>query len=63
MPSPRGCSRWIQARRIFDQFSYSITHTNEDGTVPDATLQNWRDFNTFRTNSQIEGGALCNLAG
>jgi hypothetical protein len=56
-------SRWIQARRIFNQFSYSITHTNEDGTVPTVPLRNWEYFNTFRTNSQIEGGALCDPAG
>lgn len=52
-------SRWIQARRIFNQHQYHITHVNEDGTVPSVHLNNWDFFNTFRANSQIEGGALC----
>jgi hypothetical protein len=56
-------SRWIQARRIFNQHQYHITHVNEDGTVPTHHLNNWEFFNTFRANSQIEGGALCIPAG
>ena len=56
-------SRWIQARRIFNQHQYHITHTNEDGTVPAVHLNNWDFFNTYRANSQIEGGALCIPAG
>jgi hypothetical protein len=56
-------SRWIQARRIFNQHQYFITHVNEDGTVPNVHLNNWDFFNTFRANSQIEGGGLCVPAG
>jgi hypothetical protein len=55
--------RWIQARRIYNQHAYSVTHVREDGTIPAQTLPNWHYFNTFRANSQIEGGSSCVPAG
>ena len=51
--------RWIQARRIYNQHAYHVVHTNEDGTVPTQTLRNWEYLNTFRANSQIESGGVC----
>ena len=31
----------------------------EDGLVPQWEEPNWENFNTFRTNAQIEGGGAC----
>ena len=51
--------RWIQARRIWNQHAYYVTNVREDSTIPQTPVNNWDIFNTFRTNAQIEGGALC----
>ncbi len=52
--------RWIQARRIWNQHAYYVTNVREDSTIPQVPINNWEYFNTFRTQAQIEGGALCN---
>jgi hypothetical protein len=52
--------RWIQARRIWNQYSYHVTNVREDGTIPKTMKKSWQLLNTFRTNSQIEGGGECN---
>lgn len=51
--------RWIQARRIWNQHAYHVTNVREDGVIPQWEVPNWESFNTFRTNSQIEGGGDC----
>jgi hypothetical protein len=51
--------RWIQARRIWNQHTYHVTNVREDGTIPQFEHPNWELFNTFRTNIQIENGAIC----
>jgi hypothetical protein len=51
--------RWIQARRIWNQHTYHVTNVNEDGTIPDVEPPSWQLLNTYRTNAQIEGGAVC----
>ncbi len=51
--------RWIQARRIWNQHAYYVTNVREDSTIPQKPVDSWKVFNTFRTNAQIEGGALC----
>jgi hypothetical protein len=51
--------RWIQARRIWNQHTYHVTNVNEDGTIPDIEPPSWQLLNTYRTNAQIEGGAVC----
>ncbi len=51
--------RWIQARRIWNQHAYYVTNVREDSTIPQVPVDNWKLFNTFRTNAQIEGGGLC----
>jgi len=38
---------------------YHITNVREDGTIPKFEAPSWKQLNTFRTNSQIEGGGLC----
>jgi hypothetical protein len=52
-------SRWIQARRIWNQHAYWVTNVREDGTIPAEPVQNWTTLNTFRTQAQIEGGGVC----
>jgi hypothetical protein len=51
--------RWVQSRRIWNQHAYHVTNVREDGTVPQFEKPSWEEFNTYRTNSQIEGGADC----
>jgi hypothetical protein len=51
--------RWIQARRIWNQHTYHVTNVNEDGTIPDVEPPSWLLLNTYRTNAQIQGGAVC----
>ena len=51
--------RWIQARRIWNQHTYHVTNVQEDGTIPQVEPKNWEHYNTFRTNIQIENGAVC----
>jgi len=51
--------RWIQARRIWNQHTYHVTNVREDGTIPQFEPPHWEHLNTFRTNSQIEGGVVC----
>jgi hypothetical protein len=51
--------RWIQARRIWNQHTYHVTNVREDGTIPQFEKPSWKALNTYRTNSQIEGGAVC----
>ena len=46
--------RWVRSRPIWNQYSYSVTHINDDGTVPktSAWLNNWTQptLNNFRQN-------------
>ncbi|HEY8377835.1 MAG TPA: VCBS repeat-containing protein [Nannocystis sp.] len=51
--------RWIQARRIWNQHTYHVTNVREDGTIPQFEKPSWKHLNTYRTNAQIEGGAVC----
>lgn len=48
--------RWVSSRMIWNQHAYSVTHINEDGTVPktSAWKQNWLQtgLNNFRQNIQ-----------
>ncbi len=36
-----------------------ITNVREGGTIPQFEQPWWQSLNTFRTNSQIEGGEVC----
>jgi hypothetical protein len=51
--------RWIQARRIWNQHAYHVTNVREDSVIPKNPQKSWLGLNTFRTNSQIEGGGDC----
>ena len=56
-------SRWIQARRIWNQHTYHVTNVREDGTIPQVEPKHWLSLNTFRTNAQIEKGGICEPEG
>ncbi len=56
-------SRWIQARRIWNQHTYHVTNVREDGTIPQFEPKHWLELNTFRTNAQIENGGVCDPVG
>jgi hypothetical protein len=51
--------RWIQARRIWNQHAYHVTNVREDAVIPKQMKKSWQLLNTYRTNSQIEGGGDC----
>ena len=38
---------------------HHFTNVREDGTIPKFEPPSWKQLNTYRTNSQIEGGGLC----
>ena len=48
--------RWVDSRRIWNQHAYSVTHIEEDGTVPATSdvAPNWLEpgLNDFRANVQ-----------
>jgi hypothetical protein len=54
--------RWVPSRPVWSQYAYSITHVNDDGTVPPraSMRRNWEvpGLNNFRQNTQ---GALGDL--
>ena len=52
-------SRWVQARRIWNQHTYHVSNVTEHGEIPSPEPQFWQRTNTFRTNAQIEGGVIC----
>ncbi|MFY0582535.1 kelch repeat-containing protein [Cystobacter fuscus] len=48
---------WVNTRRVWNQHAYSITHVNEDGTLPTHPATAWLSgFNSFRSNSQGSPG-------
>jgi len=49
---------WVNTRRIWNQHAYSISHINEDGSVPRTPSNSWTTHNTFRLNAQGEGDEL-----
>ena len=38
---------------------HDVTNVREDGTIPQLEKPWWQSLNTFRTNSQIESGEVC----
>ena len=52
--------RWIPARRIWNQHAYYVTNVREDGTIPAQPKPSWLGLNTFRANSQLANGSICN---
>lgn len=40
---------WQPGRKIWNQHAYHITNVADDGTVPAAPLQNWKQYNNFRS--------------
>jgi len=46
--------KWVRTRRVWNQHAYSITNTDEDGTIPAFPQPNWTvpGLNNFRQNKQ-----------
>ena len=40
---------WRPGRQLWNQHAYSITHINDDGTVPKLAAPNWDTYNNFRS--------------
>ena len=50
-------SSWVSARSIWNQYAYSITNVNDDGTIPAQPEANWLSWNSFRAgNSETKTG-------
>jgi len=48
---------WAPARGIWNQFAYSITNVNDDGSIPRMPWPNWLEWNNFRAgNSESKTG-------
>jgi hypothetical protein len=45
---------WVRTRRVWNEHAYHITNVNEDGTIPQNELANWKQsgLNNFRQNKQ-----------
>jgi len=46
---------WRPSRPIWNQFAYSITNVNDDGSIPTVAEPNWLRFNNFRTAGTLLG--------
>ncbi len=48
---------WVNTRPIWNQHAYSVTHVNNDGSIPARPATNWLTLglNTFRANTQGNG--------
>ena len=46
---------WLPARVIWNQHAYSITHVNDDGSIPATVEDNWATFNSFRAGGLATG--------
>ncbi|MFY0527284.1 FG-GAP-like repeat-containing protein [Archangium gephyra] len=48
---------WVNTRPIWNQHAYSVTHVNNDGSIPTRPATNWltSGLNTFRSNTQGNG--------
>ncbi len=45
---------WVRTRRVWNEHAYHVTNVNEDGTIPNIELPNWKQpgLNNFRQNKQ-----------
>ncbi len=46
-------SGWMPARPLWNQFAFSMTHVNDDLSIPTDTSPNWPELNTFRSADLI----------
>jgi hypothetical protein len=49
-------SGWMPARPVWNQFAFSMSHINDDLSVPSDTSPNWPELNTFRSADTLAGG-------
>jgi hypothetical protein len=51
---------WMPARPVWNQHAYSITHVNNDASIPSSTETNWLSYNSFRSGdlAAAAGGAM-----
>lgn len=54
---------WRPSRPVWNQFAYSITNVNDDGSIPAEQAPNWERYNTFRAGGTTLGlsSELANL--
>ncbi|MCB9732631.1 MAG: VCBS repeat-containing protein [Deltaproteobacteria bacterium] len=46
---------WTPARPVWNQYAYSISNVNDDGSIPQNQAPNWTRWNNFRAGAPIEG--------
>ena len=49
-------SGWMPARPVWNQHAFSMSHINDDLSVPSDTSPNWPELNTFRSADTLAGG-------
>ncbi|MCP4213428.1 MAG: PKD domain-containing protein, partial [bacterium] len=49
---------WVNTRKIWNQYAYSITNVNDDGSIPKRPANNWESFNNYRQN-QVSNPFVC----
>jgi YD repeat-containing protein len=42
---------WRGARRVWNQYAYTITNVNEDASIPRVPLNNWQIYNNYLTQT------------
>lgn len=47
--------QWVNTRKIWNQYSYSITNVSDDATIPLRPVNNWLTYNNFRQNVLTSG--------
>ncbi|MBN2493580.1 MAG: choice-of-anchor D domain-containing protein [Deltaproteobacteria bacterium] len=45
-----GATKWVETKRVWNQFDYHITNIRENGTVPRFEVPNWTVYNSFLAN-------------
>ncbi|MCP4105295.1 MAG: hypothetical protein GY749_07145, partial [Desulfobacteraceae bacterium] len=55
--------RWVNTRKIWNQYSYHITNVNDDGTIPRVEANNWETFNNYRQNQMLNPFGCIDLTG
>src|SRR5207244_3856586 len=46
---------WVHARRVWNQYQYTVTNVNEDGSIPPVARNSWQVNNSQRAQVPIEG--------
>jgi len=49
---------WRPGRKIWNEYAYSITNVNDDGSIPRVPDLNWLTYNNFRSGDVLAGSGF-----